>query len=474
MATSSFYSGISYTKAEAALDPDTSSSLHGSINKYQWSLKAISDYKASLAIEDVQDILSGGSLQSILQQVNQAKGERVQGRSKIVTTLLDGLSTFANWVDRYPTNSEPRRTLKKVVNVFTRIGENVDRFTLYQGLFPQSPRKWALALIYADIIAFCCKATILYRTKGFFASALTRFEQDFESLVQRSERHKELVEDEVQAAEIGQSHKVRTEHETERKRDKIKAIWKWLPPSTQEATYYQNDHHAAKARRTSGTCDWVYKSRTYCNWQESISFTLIFTGNSGCGKTILASSVVDDLILRFGRESVAYFYCKYQDNDKKISLSIVKSLLLQLVDSCALGQDIFQDLEKLYGSSVQETARDSGYFRPFWNLLCRISQRATRQNFVVVDALDECEDRDVFLQAITTNSAGIVGSVPKVLILSRPEPDIMEVDTTKGNVHIRPLTRNDTAADMVLYVSASVASVPKLRCLPSYLQQKIE
>ncbi|KAI9871280.1 MAG: hypothetical protein M1830_003113, partial [Pleopsidium flavum] len=43
-----------------------------------------------------------------------------------------------------------------------------------------------------------------------FASALTRFEQDFESLVQRSERHKELVEDEVQAAEIGQSHKVRT------------------------------------------------------------------------------------------------------------------------------------------------------------------------------------------------------------------------------------------------------------------------
>ncbi|KAI9864498.1 MAG: hypothetical protein M1830_006090, partial [Pleopsidium flavum] len=64
--------------------------------------QAISDYKASLAIEDVQDILSGGPLQSIPQQVNQAKGERVQGRSKIVTTLLDGLSTFANWVDRYP------------------------------------------------------------------------------------------------------------------------------------------------------------------------------------------------------------------------------------------------------------------------------------------------------------------------------------------------------------------------------------
>jgi len=166
------------------------------------------------------------------------------------------------------------------------------------------------------------------------------------------------------------------------------------------------------------------------------SSTLVLTGNPGCGKTILASSVVDDLISRFGPESVVYFYCKYQDNDKKTSLSIVKSLLLQLVDSCDLDPDSFQDLEELYGSSVQETARDAGYFQPFWNLLCRISHRATRQIFVVVDALNECEDRDVVLQALMTDSAGMVGYLPKVVILSRPEPDIMELDTAKGNVHI--------------------------------------
>ncbi len=52
--------------------------------------KAVNDYKASLAAEDAQGILSGGSLQSVIEQINQAKAGRVEGRSKVVFRELGG------------------------------------------------------------------------------------------------------------------------------------------------------------------------------------------------------------------------------------------------------------------------------------------------------------------------------------------------------------------------------------------------
>ncbi|RSL80077.1 hypothetical protein CEP51_006860 [Fusarium floridanum] len=125
------------------------------------------------------------------------------------------------------------------------------------------------------------------------------------------------------------------------------------------------------SRRQPGTGKWLLESKEYQNWLTTMGHTLFCPGMPGAGKTILTSTVVEDLTTR-------------QDDQNLTNL--LACILRQFIQHLAQVPGIVNDLQK---KCVDEKNR-----RPtldeFLSLLQVVAAEISRV-FIVVDALDECQ-----------------------------------------------------------------------------------
>ncbi|EXM05401.1 hypothetical protein NOF04DRAFT_16885 [Fusarium oxysporum II5] len=87
-------------------------------------------------------------------------------------------------------------------------------------------------------------------------------------------------------------------------------------------------------RIQSGTGKWFLTSQQYVNWRESTRSTLFCPGLPGGGKTVIAASIIDDLLYKFETEDrlgVALIYCSYKRQHEQSVEACMASLLKQLV-----------------------------------------------------------------------------------------------------------------------------------------------
>ncbi|KAH7231109.1 hypothetical protein BKA59DRAFT_409338, partial [Fusarium tricinctum] len=174
---------------------------------------------------------------------------------------------------------------------------------------------------------------------------------------------------------------VRRQHDQERV-----TILEWLTPI--DYAPQQNDFIS---RRLTGTCQWLLDSAEYQAWLKTEKQTLFCPGIPGAGKTILTSSVVDDLCNKFQNDAtvgIAYLYCNFQRQDEQKIDDLLASLLKQL----AQGQASFPgSLKDLYDRHKEKRTR------PLEDEVLRALQSVAglySRVFIIVDALDECQASD--------------------------------------------------------------------------------
>ena len=363
--------------------------------------------------------------------------------------------------------------------MFTCILENFGRYELYQTLFSHDRNvQCVLALVYADIITFCAKTAAFYNAKGFRASlkrSTVNFELKYARTVENFDRHRMLVEDTVRAAGHQREHAASMKRELEEKERKSKALRKWLSPSTRDSTYYESDHRAARALRTPGTCSWLRKSKLFQQWLVSDRQALLLTGNSGYGKTTIISDLIDNISFQVTGSRLVYFYCKYQDSNKSTSLALVKSLLLQLVDLGIVNQEVWNQLAKLYEISVQESAQSDDLLGKFCDVLWKTLNSTPQTIFVIIDALNECEDRKLFLEELKTYAKANALRSTKLIVSSRAERDISDILLgIELQSDVLKVRQQDTADDMVLYISMHIATDRRMRAWPTSLKDLVQ
>src|SRR5271168_4306186 len=106
-------------------------------------------------------------------------------------------------------------------------------------------------------------------------------------------------------------------------------ILDWLTPvdyGPQQSDYLK--------RRQRGTGQWLLDSAKYQTWLNIGKQTLFCPGIPGAGKTIIASTVVEDLCTRFRNNAsiaIAYLYCNFQRQHEQKPENLLASLLKQLV-----------------------------------------------------------------------------------------------------------------------------------------------
>ncbi|KAL6411850.1 nacht and ankyrin domain protein [Ilyonectria robusta] len=192
------------------------------------------------------------------------------------------------------------------------------------------------------------------------------------------------------------------------------------------------EHDAYKnfnPRRIPGTCEWFFKDNRYQEWLESTTSSIIWvSAGPGCGKSVLARSIVDQIrqLANPATTTVCYFFFKDGEERRTDSHDALSAILHQLFTQHSADSLIRQaaDSYQNYGKSLRNN------FHQLWQILTACVKETNAGEVVcVLDALDECSQRgrEEILEALQTFYFGNrrhPSSRLKFLITSRPYDDL--------------------------------------------------
>jgi hypothetical protein len=172
--------------------------------------------------------------------------------------------------------------------------------------------------------------------------------------------------------------------------------------------------------RQVGTGSWFLESDGYAAWKTDPASFLWLHGIPGCGKTILSSIILENILQYCADDPgrvVAYFYFDFNDTEKRSPDSMVRSLICGLSQQCV---KIPTSLEHLFSSC------ENGQQQPPLDSLLEVLRHTIQefpQSYIILDALDECTDR-AELTDILERMAGWNLDESHLLVTSRKEHDI--------------------------------------------------
>jgi hypothetical protein len=189
----------------------------------------------------------------------------------------------------------------------------------------------------------------------------------------------------------------------------------WFNPTDASVNFV----NASNLRHT-GTGRWFLGSDRYVSFKSTPNARLWLRGIPGCGKTVLASTIIEDLKFDKSLETaVVYFFFSFTDQATQKLDDMLRSLIFQLI-ACHKSTRIH--LAKLLEGCA------GGTQRPQIKELVKVFQEMAgefRSVTVVLDALDESKERRDLLRWIGSFSIS-TDQHCKFILLSRPERDIEE------------------------------------------------
>ncbi|KAI0889747.1 uncharacterized protein GGS22DRAFT_194104 [Annulohypoxylon maeteangense] len=178
------------------------------------------------------------------------------------------------------------------------------------------------------------------------------------------------------------------------------------------------DHHHP------GTGSWLLDSAEYLSWITRENSILWLNGIPGCGKTVLSSTIIEDLENAKGYASkLLYFYFDFNDSAKQTFQHMLCSLIIQLYRK---ENSVRHHLDSLYNRQNKHDRRLSieSLRTTFKKMVCESGEL-----FIVLDALDECGTPDYPKGGLLGWSSSI-GALEKnihLLVTSRIEHGIKSV-----------------------------------------------
>jgi hypothetical protein len=162
---------------------------------------------------------------------------------------------------------------------------------------------------------------------------------------------------------------------------------------------------------------------------------------------------------------VSYFYFDFNDVEKQSSKKAIRSLLFQLT---LQQQNRLQILEQLYqkcGNGQQQPTED------VVRSLLKDAIACTGHKYIMLDAMDECDDRDDFLiflrELVNSQQQGL-----RMMITSRRERDIEEQlgFLAHYNIDIQSAIVDE---DFRVYILDRLVTDSRLKKWPDLVQKEI-
>ncbi|KAL8834139.1 MAG: hypothetical protein Q9170_003886 [Blastenia crenularia] len=225
--------------------------------------------------------------------------------------------------------------------------------------------------------------------------------------------------------------------------DEYDKIRRWL--SAPDASINFN---AALKKRHADTGSWLLQSEKYIQWKTNRRSFLWLHGIPGCGKTVLSSTVIEDLCQGTSpsNPNVAYFYFDFNDSKKQHVDQMLRSLIVQLSSgqqpTLGILKSSFEDCRK--GEKQPQTKELVALLKDLAKLPDRV--------FLVLDALDECEGRHELLDFLEQIFSWRLKAIHMVMT-SRKLKDFEDLfDDEIGERGSVPIQNSTTNVDIQIYI----------------------
>lgn len=228
---------------------------------------------------------------------------------------------------------------------------------------------------------------------------------------------------------------------------------------------YSTQQHDIVSRRHKDTGQWFLNSPKVKNWLEGSEKTLFCQGIPGAGKTMMVAIMVDhlDQTIRGDDISVAYLYCNYRTRATHTTLGMLSSLLKQLTE---MRPELAGPVTQLYDRHYKRKSRPS--LDDVSEALASVCSKSST-SFFLVDALDECTDVAARNQLLERLSELQVKQDVRLLLTSRPIPDIMQRFQSKPMIEIRA-----KEGDLRQYVAGQTIRLPNCIQRDEELQNAVQ
>ena len=219
----------------------------------------------------------------------------------------------------------------------------------------------------------------------------------------------------------------------------------WIQPYDPQQNHSMNLHF-----RHPGTGLWLIESDEFRAWLSCSRGRLWYYGIPGAGKTVLASSAIQEALERTSPNiAAAFFYCDYKNvatqDPRNILGSLACQLALQDEQSCV-------KLQAFYAKHTPPDRPSTGFdHHELRDLLVRMASNFN-EVMIIVDALDECgtQSKKVTKLLASLNDSNEIGNI-KTLFFSRDEQEIREVLEGYDQVSIAA-----ESSDLRLFVGAEI------------------
>ncbi|XTI89109.1 hypothetical protein V2W45_1343896 [Cenococcum geophilum] len=210
--------------------------------------------------------------------------------------------------------------------------------------------------------------------------------------------------------------------------------------------------------KLQGTCDWIWSEPTFMIWNEPSSLSgsdrlLCIYGTHGCGKSVLASSIVKGL--KSKQQQTLFFSFSGTDGKRQTVDSLVRTILWQLLEETTDQQcsEIMNDL-MLRGPSA--TPRLLNAFEQTAKLM-------TGSVYCIIDGVDECIDEcDGSTRGLVKHVLDLLNSLANfhVVLLGRPYALQAAIRATSLKIE---MNSDLIKQDIKTFIYAKIESSPNLR-----------
>lgn len=305
-------------------------------------------------------------------------------------------------------------------------------------------------------------------------------EELMKSLKQMGQRNEEMAENvneisgNVQEIMLEQLRE-RSERERRDLDDELKEQLSWLRSEGVAALHEPVQTMDENLRRRyPGTCEWISMDERFSSWRGShranISKKFLWlSGEAGFGKSVLMSYIMEHLerqaTLSHSKDKplVLRFFCKLGNDAFQKVHKMIGHLISQLLDLSSLEDDFELKQRCMELARKLKTDAFSGETRIRTgrvSLLHDLLRTFKRPIYMLIDGLDECEDRNnSFLASLVTITQSALLDV-RLLVSSRPERDIHEAfaehDPTRVDVE-----KEVTEKDVEAYIAGSLRTITR-------------
>ncbi|KAJ7458965.1 ankyrin repeat-containing domain protein [Mycena latifolia] len=211
-------------------------------------------------------------------------------------------------------------------------------------------------------------------------------------------------------------------------------------------------HGATQKLHLKGTGSWFLDGVQFKEWQETPG-SLWLEGQSGAGKTVLSSTVIEKLLTPSNPETipayaVAYFYFDFRNEETQLMETMLRFIVFQLSKQSPSPYATLDHCYKTRKGITPPTSED------LQNILDKLLIELG-PTYIVLDALDECKDTTLVIQFIST----LQNSSLHLLFTSQYRTEFAEAFNAVTHVILRPETTRD---DIKCFVESELRT-PKLK-----------